>query len=252
MIRFLPIIIPIIALIIAAVAFRVVIGGKATPTLSLPKQTGLVSSEDSASQILNNNSSLLSSDQRISIIEEAVKVLAQRVNNTTAITTNNNASVAPYGSTDDRLQKLEVAVTDIQTRLAELEKVTPTPTTSSSKSPLYIALGAGSSMMDNNDWSTNDAYDATINPASYPGYTSMQLEVNMRLVGTGTIYARLYNNTDSSAITGSVASSISSSASSISSSTFTLPSGAKDYRLQIKLDSGAQGFVNFARIKVNF
>lgn len=152
---------------------------------------------------------------------------------------------------DPRMQAVETAVADLKARVSALEKTTPAPVVSQiSKYPLYIPLGSGGQNGDKN-WISVSSYGATIDPAEYPGYTSMQLEVNFRLTQkSGTAYARLYNVTDSS-----YKEQVSTTLDDFSwqtSAGFTLPAGKKTYTLQMKSTEGVDVQLQSARIKVNF
>ncbi|MCR4306087.1 MAG: hypothetical protein NUV73_03325, partial [Candidatus Daviesbacteria bacterium] len=144
------------------------------------------------------------------------------------------------------------AVTELKLRVSTLEKVTPAPAVSTSKSPLYIPLGAGGGPWSDQEWTILNEYQATINPDAYSGYSSMQLEVNFRLTeAAGTGYVRPYNMTDSSSISSEV-STVSSTFGLQTSGTFKLPGGQKTYTVQVKNTAGKQLFIQSARIKVNF
>jgi len=80
----------------------------------------------------------------------------------------------------------------------------------------------------------------------------MNLEVNFRLVepsGTGSV--RLYNVTDSSAVSAQ-ADTTSTSFGLKTSGSFKLSGGKKTYKLQVKSSEGKELFIQSARIKVNF
>lgn len=152
---------------------------------------------------------------------------------------------------ESRLKALEAANLELKSRVAALEKPAPTPTPATSKSPLYIPLGGATEANDLN-WLTMDTYTIILDPAEYPGVSSVILEINMKLnQASGTGYARLYNATDSKAVS-SEASTTSDKYSVISSSGFTLSSGKKTYKLQLKSATGTIISVQNARLKINF
>lgn len=159
-------------------------------------------------------------------------------------------TIGAPGTPDPRVAVLESAVTELKARISTLENATPAPVIASGKSTVYIPLGSGGSSGDKN-WLSNDNYGATIDPAEYPGYSTMQLEVNFRMVQkSGTAYARLYNVTDANA-----KEQVSTTLDSFSWQTsfgFTLPAGKKTYTLQTKSSEGAEIQLQSARIKVNF
>jgi len=187
-------------------------------------------------------------EDRIKSLEDTVTKLVPQVNNLKPLSS--PAGSAGSTSLDSRLTNAESAVTDLKARVSALEKATPVPVTTLGKSTVYIPLGSGGSSGDRN-WISNDNYGVTIDPAEYPGYSTMQLEVNFRMVQkSGTAYARLYNVTDSNA-----KEQVSTTLDSFSWQTsygFNLPSGSKTYTLQTKSSEGAEIQLQSARIKVSF
>lgn len=179
-------------------------------------------------------------EERVKVLEDALVTLTKKI----------NSSSAPAPSAAPDLNQLEAAVTEVKARVAALEKATPAPgTTTSSKATVYIPLGSGGQISSGSDWVNLGSFQATVDPASYPGYTSMQLEVNMRLNQPGgTLYARLYSG---GAVDSSQVSTTTTSSTLTTSSNFTL-SGSKTYTLQAKSSDGSQAFIDNARIKVNF
>lgn len=161
-------------------------------------------------------------------------------------------------SPDQKIKALETAIADLQSRIKQLESQTtkvitpPQSSTSTSKSPLYIPLGSGGSLSDQN-WTSLAGYVVTLDPATYQGYISMNLEATMRLNQPGgSVKARLFNVTDNSAV-GSSEVSISTTDFFLSSSTgFTIASGNKTYQMQVQSTSGTLFFIQSARVKVNF
>lgn len=184
-------------------------------------------------------------------LEDQLKTLEDLVNNLIK-EVNNLKSPKSATDLDLRLKTVETGVTELKARVSSLEKATPAaPPVSSSKVPAYIPLGSGGQLNDTN-WTSLNAFQISLDPAQYGGYTSMQLEVNMRLNQPGgQVSARLYNSS-SNTVTSSEISSTSTTSSVITSAGFTLPSGAKNYVLQAKSKDGSLTFVDNARIKVNF
>lgn len=178
-------------------------------------------------------------EDRIKVLEQALTKLVEQVN-----TLKTPAKVESNTS-------LESAVTELKTRVSALEKATPAPVAVSSKSTVYIPLGSGGGPWSNIDWYTTE-YEISLDPANYPGYSGMVLEVTFRLAeaaGTGSV--RLYNVSDSSS-TSSQLDTTSTTFAVKSSSSFTLASGSKTYKLQVKSTSQKDLFIQSARIKVNF
>lgn len=189
-------------------------------------------------------------EDRVKVLEEAVTKMVGQINNfkTTSKTESNS-------SLEKKVSSLEGSILDLKARVSALEKATPVPSTttsSSSKSVVYIPLGSGGGPWSNTDWYTLNEYEISLDPANYPGYTGMVLEVSFRLVesaGTGSV--RLYNTSDSS-VTSSQLDTTSTTYGLKTSSSFTLPSGSKTYKLQVKSSSNKDLFIQSARIKVNF
>lgn len=180
-------------------------------------------------------------------VEDRVKALEDLV---TKLVGQVNALKSP--KSDSSTASLDASITELKIRVAALEKATPTTTISTSgKSTVYIPLGSSGQVSDTN-WVTLSTFQINLDPSQYPGYTSMQLEVTMRLNQPGgTLYARLYNSSAGSA-TSSEATTTSTNAKVVTSSGFNLASGTKTYVLQAKTSDGSQGFLDYARIRVNF
>jgi len=189
-------------------------------------------------------------------LDDRVKALEDLASKT-VVSVNSLKSTANSGlssNADVRLNALEAAVTELKVRVSALEKPAAASTTtagSSGKSTIYIPLGSGGQVSDTN-WVTLSTFQVSLDPSQYPGYKNMQLEVTMRLNQPGgTLSARLYNLTDGSA-RSSEAATTSTSEQLVASSGFSLSSGTKTYVLQAKVSDGSQGFLDYARIRVNF
>lgn len=185
-------------------------------------------------------------------LEERVKVLEQVVTKLVGQLNIPNTSKTESSSSDAKITALETAVSDLKAKVAVLEKASPTTTTSStSKSTVYIPLGSGGKWADK-DWYTTSEYEVLLDPANYPGYTGMVLEVTFRIgeaPGTGSV--RLYNTTDNSSISSQL-DTTTTTFSLKTSSSFTLATGAKTYKLQVKSPEQRDIYIQSARIKVNF
>lgn len=186
-------------------------------------------------------------EDRVKSLEDTITKLVSQINTLKSSNSPSNNST----SSDSRIANAEAAVTDLKARVSALEKATPVPVSVSSQSTVYIPLGAGGSWTDL-DWNSLAEYEVSLNPSNYPGYTGMSLEVNFRMVeSAGTASVRLYNMTDSSA----VSSELNTTATSFTlktSSSFKLSSGTKTYRLQVKSSQRKEVFIQSARIKVSF
>lgn len=187
-------------------------------------------------------------ENRIQSLEDTITKLVPKVNNLKSPSPQAGSS---SGAADSRLANIEAAIIELKARVAALEKGSTTTTQTTAKSAtVYIPLGSGGGGGDKN-WITDNNYGATIDPAEYPGYSSMQLEVNFRLTQkSGTAYTRLYNVTDQSS--KEQVSTTSDAFSWQTSAGFTLPAGKKTYTLQMKSSEGADVQLQSARIKVNF
>lgn len=181
-------------------------------------------------------------------LEELTAKLVREVNDLKSKSSPTPSLVS--GSSD-----LEAQVTELKVRVSALEKATPAPasaTNTNTSSTVYIPLGSGGGPWANTDWYSTPEYEISLDPANYPGYKNMVLEVTFRIVeaaGTGSV--RLYNVTDSQAASGQL-DTTASSFSLKSSSSFTLTTGTKTYKLQVKSSQNKDLFIQSARIKVNF
>ncbi len=201
-------------------------------------------------------SSPATEQERISSLENKVEVLEKQVGNSTTPASSPLAKPSASSSLDQRLSSVELTAQSLQGQINQLKisgnTTTSAPATSPSKAPAYIPLGwigAISAL----DWVTVTTQEFTIDPADYPGYQSMQFEVNLRIYqGNGKAYARLLNNTDGTAMQNSEVSTTSQDYNWVSSATFVLPSGKKAYRMQLKSSTSYEAGVQNARIKVNF
>lgn len=185
-------------------------------------------------------------EDRIKTLEDLVTKLVTQVNSLKSQTPQTQVS------SDSRLSEAESAVTELKVRVSALEKATPAPEAVTGRSTIYIPLGSGGGPWGDKDWYSTTEYEISLDPANYPGYKGMVLEITFRLVeavGTGSV--RLYNVTDSAGVSGQV-DTTSTSFSLKTSSSFTLPTGAKTYKLQVKSSNNTNLYIQSARIKVNF
>lgn len=168
-------------------------------------------------------------------------------------------------SLQSKIISLEATINDLKARIVVLEakqvssaqstllssQLSTSTTTSTQKSPTYIPIAATGSTQ-NSDWTDISGTTVSIDPADYPGYTSMQFEANIQIFQTGTAYARV-GSSDGTSVLASEISTSSTSYTYISSGKFNLPSGKKNYLLQLKSQiTGYASSIQNARIKVNF
>lgn len=205
-----------------------------------------------ANKISGVNSTL---ESRVTSLEDAVALLINRVNNL--------GNIGSSGGSTDRISSLETTVASLQIQLNQLKQTGATTgiaTTGvatsgnvSGKQVTYIPLNwVGSATT--TDWSSVTTQSIVIDPADFPGYTSMQFEANLQVYqGNGTAYARILDNTDGLAAISSQVSTTAQNYTWVSSSSFQLPSTAKKtYVLQLKTSSSYAASVDGARIKVSF
>lgn len=210
----------------------------------VPKSTLMEPAKKIEAQEVPKGLPSLSDGDKIASLEQSIKNLTGELDKL--------KSVKETGNSDTRITNAESSITELKARVSSLEKTTPAPastTTSSSKSIVYIPLGSTGQINSGSDWVSLGAFQAIVDTSSFPGYVSMQLEVNMRLNQPGgTLYARLYSG---GSIDSSQVSSTSTSPNLLTSGNFTL-SGSKTYTLQVKSTEGIQAFIDNARIRVNF
>ncbi len=184
-------------------------------------------------------------EERVKALEDLTAKLVAQVNSLTA-------AKSPGLSQSSQSDSLSADVTELKARVSALENATPAPQAASSKSTVYIPLGSGGGPWGNTDWYSTAEYEVSLDPANYPDYSGMNLEVTFKLseaAGTGSV--RLYNVTDSSTTSSQVDNSTATYSLQTSSS-FKLAAGTKTYRLQVKSTQNKDLFIQSARIRVNF
>lgn len=158
-----------------------------------------------------------------------------------------NSPVPSSSKTSANTSALTAQIADLQHRVGILEQKS-----SATKTPLYIPLGSNGAT-ELLDWQNLPTFSATINPADYIGYKSMQLEVSMRVYqGNGEALARLIDSNEQIVIAGSDVSTTSENYSWVSSSGFTIFPDTKTYIVQLKTTTGYEAGIQSARIKVNY
>lgn len=154
-----------------------------------------------------------------------------------------------------RVTNLEAIVANLQAQINAINtsRVATTQTSSNAGSPTYIfALGSTESTTQQN-YTTLTNLSLNLDPANYPGFKSMQLEVSLSVYqGNGMAYAILYNSDAGTQIISSQVSTNSYNPTWVSSNTFTPPSGAHTYQLQLKTNTGYAAQADNFRIKVNY
>jgi len=242
MLRFLPFILILVLVLGGFGYYRFVVSKPSLPSVTNSDTTQNVG----AIEVLKTSSSA-SLEDRVKLLEDLAVKLVTQFN---AL----KSSTSAQSSSTSQIDSLNVSITELKSRISALENVTPAPVTSgtSSKSTVYIPLGSGGGPWGNQGWYSLPEYEVSLDPANYPGYTGMVLEVTFRLgeaAGTGSV--RLFNSSDNSA-TSSQLDTTSSEFSLKNSSSFKLASGSKSYKLQVKSTNGKDLFIQSARIKVSF
>lgn len=237
MVRFLPVLLVVVAMVSVVVYIRFFRAVEPQPTASTPETI---------------ETTLPPSVQGLPLaqVSQAPKPTA-----TPPVINPAGSALSNLSAVEARVKSLETTVTNLQAQLNQQNQTAQTtaPAAGSSKrSPVYIPLGSGGQWNDQN-WFSLTSYEVSVDPAEYEGYSNMQLEVNMRLVqAAGKAYARLYNVTDGSEIASSEVSTESEKAVLLTSTIFKLPVGRKTYRLQVKSTYGFNIELQTARIKVSF
>lgn len=188
-------------------------------------------------------------NDRLRTLEETVVLLSEKVAGQKSAPASVNQTTSWGGVPENRVKNLEDTVASLQKQIDAL-KTSSNPV--SSKTPVYIPIGSGGVSTDQN-YSSLEGFQVSIDPGDYSGYTSMVLEVNAKLsqqVGIG--YVRLYNSTDNSAVSSSEVSFTSDKYTLGISSTFKLSGGKKTYQLQLKSSQGRDLYLQNVRLRVNF
>ncbi len=157
---------------------------------------------------------------------------------------------------------LIIRIKSLEDRLAVLERragVSSSPAPSSSPGAAtsnlkvqYIPLGIDTTTNDKVGLAL-DTYDISLDPADFPNYTSISLEVVMKMSeAVGELSVNLYNYTDGVALSNSGITTSSTKYSSYSSPGFRLATGRKTYRLWVKSSEGYTVYIQSARLKVSY
>ncbi len=247
--KFVPIIVAILIMVGLIVYVRVVVFNA-----NSHQDTGNVLQDVTSGQTLSSNAPLTDRVSKIELVLVEIAQQIQNLKNQVSTLQGQNQQAIP-ANLDSRLQLLETTVADLNSHVSVLEG-TPVPqstsTVSTTHSVVYMPLW-GSGSVTSSTWSTDyNSYDITIDPGDYPGYTSMQLQVELESYqGSGTSYAELQNTTDGTSVLSSLVSTSSYYYTLATSSTFTLPSKGT-YRLALKNNTGYQTLFQNARLKINY
>lgn len=240
MIKFLPI---VVLLILVGAVFIVARGSfSGAPAGVVNSATSSAKTVQNAISLAPQNSSL---EIRVKALEDASLLLGKQI----ALLKSGGSQSLVSVTDDTRLKNLESTVASLQTQIDAVKNSVTAQ--NSKKNPVYIPLGSGGKSADKSFYSMM-SYQVTLNPADYPGYTSVQLETSLFMASSvGEARVKLYNLTDNTAVTA-YASTTSSSPVLITTAVGTLSSGSKNYVLQIQSTEGYDVYLQNARIKVNF
>jgi hypothetical protein len=171
---------------------------------------------------------------------------------TTPTTLYKSQPVASSSSDENRIQNLEKEISKLKEIVATFSSSVNSSKQPLKRSPLYIPLGTIGETGDQS-YIWIEASEAIINPNEYDGYSSMQLQVSLKLTEQiGVVSARVFNQTDQQPVSNSEVSSKATDYVLLTSSGFKLPPGQKTYRLQVSSSLGNNAYIQNARIKVNF
>jgi hypothetical protein len=193
----------------------------------------------------------VSESDRIKILEDAVVILAKKINGGDGAADSNATLVSRVSSLEDRVTAMQRQISQLQTG-SGTTTTTQTSTSTVKQPPVYIPLGwvSSSQVM---DWATILSQSVTIDSADYPGMTNVQFEARIgNYQGNGTAYARIINTTDGNAILSSQVSAGGSDYTWVTSASFPLASGKKVYAVQLKTNTGYAAQISDAHIKINF
>lgn len=246
MVRFLPVVVLLI-LVIFVGGYLWVRNSQTQPT---SKTTQL---KQISGQTVTNTDTFapVSSDDRLKILEDAVVVLAKKINGGAGLADSNSALAARVSSLEDKVTSLQRQVSQTQSG-SSVAPAAQTSTSTVKQSPVYIPLGwvATSSVM---DWTTISSQSVVIDTNDYPGMVSAQFEARIgNYQGNGTAYARLINTTNGNPILGSAVSANGIDYTWAASGTFSLTSGKNTYAVQLKTNTGYNAQIADAHIKINF
>lgn len=196
------------------------------------------------SPAVTDNSSIT---KRLDTLDTEVAFLMQRVTGE-----RNPNFLDNKKSVEGRLTTLEKEVASLSGQPIPSDIVESTPSSGPVLPPSYIPLNWQASSTALN-WTAVSSQQFVIDTNDYPGATSAQFQVQMRVFeGNGTAYAVLYNIEDNSVIWSSQVSTPSQDYVWLYSSTFPLPNGKHTYELELKSLTGYSADVENARLRINF
>lgn len=174
-------------------------------------------------------------------------------------TTTDKNLLKKINDAEAKIKALEGNYAILKSQIGSLAQ-SPTPAASTQqtapakKSPVFIPVNISGGSVNSSDWTSLTSGTATINPADYPGYTTMNLIITLNVFqGNGRAFARIADSSNGNAITASETSTTSENATQMVSPAFTLPSSQTTYAIQLKtLTVGYPAIAGSSFIKVNF
>lgn len=249
MLKFLPVGLVLVLMIGAIIYIRLFKVDEPAKSATVQKQEATGTKALLLSPINSTETRLSTLEESIDLITKQLTKQAKEGGSSQNLTPNAIPTIAANNET--RLKSLEEAVVNLQKQLDT--KIPQTTPASSKKTPVYISFGSSGSTTDRNNFYSLDYSEISLDPADFDGYTSVQLEASLRIVGdSGTAYSRLFNQTDQTAVSSSDASTTSRNFVLVSSSGFKLTNGKKTYRVQIKSSDGNDVQIQNTRVKINF
>lgn len=152
-----------------------------------------------------------------------------------------------------KIQQEIAKITPAVNLVQENKKTTSLPTSApvNSKNQYLTVLTSGTSA--SISWTDIPSSDFYFDLVDYPGMKSIRWEASLRaLNGSATVYARLYDVTNSRGIDGSDIETNSASFTFIRSSELTIWNGNNLYRVQLRSVNGTQADLQTARLKIGF
>lgn len=169
-----------------------------------------------------------------------------------SLTTDSDNKICPIACTNEikNLKKIVVKITPQVIKEIETKTVEASTASAAGDVKEYsIHIGSGSTKSDS--WEDIGGLNAYINTDNYPQIQSVVFEASLRIpTANGTVYARIYNKTDSAPIYSSEVSTNSDNSTFLQSKSFSLASGNKLYIVQMKTTMKYESLLDIARIKI--
>lgn len=150
----------------------------------------------------------------------------------------------------EKIGKLEEAVAKITPQvIKEVEKTETVVSQTSTAKEFSVPFGSGKT--NSQDWEDIPGLNAYIDANNYKNIKSVKFEASLRIpTANGTVYARLYNETDKHPVWNSEVSSEGPTATLKQSGNINLDSGNKLYKVQMKTSMKFESLLDSARVKI--